>query len=112
MNTLIYKIHCFLFTLLHPTYWVMNEDYDETWDKELIMLINHYNFSFTSNKYTAMINNLTVWTANRPYCCLTPYLNGSSLPLRASRLTIYRAIKKLKHDQVIEFTNNIKNGER
>ena len=100
------KLYEFLFFLLRPSFWVMNDPYNEKWDMKLNELMRKYIFKNKDN-HEAKIGNAKVWIANHPYASFTcrdfpnKYFYG-----RPSRMTIYRARKKLMFET---FENHKKN---
>ena len=95
-----------------PHYWLMNNSYSEKWDRELVVLMEHHNFTQSHtvyningktiigyiSKYEAMLGDVEIWVNNHPYASfikgsVTNHGNG-----RPSRQTIYLAHKKLRKD--------------
>lgn len=84
----------FLFTLFHPSYWIMNEEYSKEWDDYFNNLMKKHSFVY-HDKYYSKIGNNFVWIANHPYASFTPETNSA---IRPSRRTIYKAYKKYNKD--------------
>lgn len=77
-----------------PNYWVMNDRYNEQWDKKLNELLDKYDFT-NIDWASADLGNNKIWVANYPYSCFIPYDFANKANIRASRLTILRAKKKI-----------------
>lgn len=91
--------------LLNPSYWLMNNPYDREWDRTFNKLMEEYNFTDITN-HTAKLGDTIVWVANHPYASFTKFLRQSGRP---SRITIYKARKKLLSDINLS-VNTLRNG--
>lgn len=107
------KIKEVLFTLFSPFYWLQNFDYSFVWDSKLNSLMNEFEFEIMS-EFTAKLGDTTIWIGNHPYASFTPYGKGGiergRLCVRPSRLTIFRAMKKLKLDYKNQAEQKINNN--
>lgn len=83
--------------IFNPQYWSMNEPYSSEWDKKLRDLMKEHTFRDLGNTgCSAILGNEEIWIANHPYASFTNGFNKESG--RPSRLTIYKAYKKLIKD--------------
>lgn len=92
-----------LLFIFMPHYWIMNERYGKVWDKELNELMSKYKFEIESEGHIAKLGNRRIWIANHPYSSFMLIKDGyhcSSFDIRPSRLTIWRAERKLKEDTI------------
>lgn len=94
-----------------PHYWIMNDGYNEAWDKKFCELAEAHDFKpdcdldqeFGNKTYTAFLGGYRVWVSNYPYAFFTfsgkkssRYAGMSSA--RPSRRTIAKYYNKLKAD--------------
>jgi len=100
MKNIIKSLFLFLFM---PSYWTMNNKYDKGVDK-LINELMAKNCFVPISPYTAKLGSATIWISNHPYGSFCLYDEGELSNLRPSRLTIYRAKRKLLDDKI----NNIR----
>lgn len=82
----------FIRTLFNPNYWLMNDPYNEEWDKKLNNLLDVYDFEI-GGEFTARLGSVIIWAGNHPYGSFHPY--DPIISVRPSRKTIRRAYKKL-----------------
>lgn len=87
-----------LFVLFHPSYWLMNYHYCETWDRHIKNLMAKHKF-VACGGYTAKLGDTEIWIENHPYASMTPYL---ILKVRPSRRTIRSAYLKYTEDVIKE----------
>jgi hypothetical protein len=85
----------FFFRLFHPSYWIMLNRYDRSWDKKLNELLDKGKFS-KIDRYTAELGGIEIWVANYPYASMVI----RSLDVRPSCLTIKRAHTRLIEDRL------------
>lgn len=94
-----------------PHYWIMNEKYNEAWDKKFCELAEAHDFEpdcdldneFDNQTYTAFLGEYRVWVCNYPYAFFRPAGKKSdrhthNQNIRPSRLTIAKYYSKLKAD--------------
>lgn len=85
-----------------PHYWIMNEHYDEAWDKELNYLLDNYDFK-PIRHCIASLNYILIWVENYPYACFSLYDYGEGMGhFRPARQTIYSANKILGNRRIPE----------
>lgn len=97
--------------IFKPSYWIMDDNYDEAWDKKFQELADQHDFvpdndgcekEFGNKTYTALIGNYRVWVSNYPFAffslCGKADKSYESLSVRPSRLTIAKYYKKLVND--------------
>ncbi len=85
-----------VFTVFHPSYWLMNEPFSESWDEVLNKLLEKYAFEPCCER-TVKLNGIRIWVANHPFASMTPY--GQTMPsFRPKRRTIARAFRKMQSD--------------
>jgi hypothetical protein len=84
--------------IFKPKWWIMNKPYSKEVDLIIISLLEKYNFeNISESKCTAQLGKATIWIENRPYSCIL--LRDTCIEkYRPSRLTILKALKKLKID--------------
>ena len=70
--------------LMHPRFWLMNCQYDASWDK---FVKNNIHTLCDIDNYTGKIGGKEIWLANYPYGYGQPY---PPLRVRPSRSTILR----------------------
>ncbi len=87
-----------IYFVVNPRWWVMNDYYNEIWDRELNNLLDNYKLK-DIDKYTATLNGVEIWIGNYPYAYATVYTNGHVYG-RPSRLTIYRLRQRVKVDSM------------
>lgn len=92
--------------IVNPNWWVMNNSYNETWDKKLNHLLDNHKLEI-DNYHTAELDGITIWIANYPYAYgviwgnpFSKNINTLSLQGRPSRLTIYRLRQRVKIDRM------------
>lgn len=93
-----------------PHYWIMNNRYDEDWDKKFCELAEAHDFKpdcdldqeFGNQTYTAFLGEYRIWVSNYPFAIFDfsgkrgqQYTMAS---IRPSRHTIAKFYKKLKTD--------------
>ncbi len=83
--------------MINPRWWVMNNIYNEKWDRELNYLLDNYKLKDIDN-YTAALNGVEIWISNYPYAYGTVHTNGHYG--RPSRSTIYRLRQRVKVDSM------------
>lgn len=88
----------------NPKYSTMNYKYSKEWDLRLNQLMNEHSFTRISD-HSAYLGDTELWISNHPYASFIE-MEGSFLirddnRVRASRLTIYKAHKKLEEDKLI-----------
>lgn len=93
MKNLLDFFRSFKFIFI-PSYWLMNNPYSKKWDDRLNELLDNHEFT-NVGRYTANLGPQSIWIANYPYDCFSPYALYTKAEFRPSRLTIYRANKKL-----------------
>jgi len=99
MKNLFIRIYHFAFFLIRPNYWIMNEPYCKKWDQELNALMENHQFRDRGDsEHVSFLNGHEIWIANRPFAAMVPYPMTRNGGFRASRMTIYRAIKKWEKD--------------
>lgn len=90
-----------IWVLINPRYWLMNNSYSKSWDKELIKLMDEHTF-INQTEHTAQLGDKIIWIENHPYASFTDYSNSDlTRDYRPSRKTIYKAMQKLKKDRLI-----------
>jgi len=87
-----------IYFVVNPRWWVMNDYYNEIWDRELNNLLDNYKLK-DIDKYTATLNGVEIWIGNYPYAYATVYTNGHVYG-RPSRSTIYRLRQRVKVDSM------------
>ena len=99
------KIKNILFTICHPSYWIMNHEYSEVWDTLLRKQAEEQYFTPEEDddpylSYTVKLGSLRLWVANHPYASFTqpPFDMIGCRRIRPSRLTIYQLHKKMIQD--------------
>ena len=90
-----------LWVLINPKYWIMNYPYSEEWDIELNRLMDEHTFIIV-DRFTAKLGDRLIWITNYPYASFRDYTMRTSTYGRSSRKTIFRAMKKLNRDKLIE----------
>lgn len=83
--------------IFKPSYWLMNQRYDESVDIIMNGLMDKYEFTNITD-YTAYLGDTEIWVCNQPYACMVPRSLLSTA--RASRLTIQKGIRKLQETKV------------
>ena len=82
----------------------MNYRYSKEWDLRLNQLMNEHNFTRISD-HSAYLGDTELWISNHPYASFVEmgetFLIRDDQRVRASRLTIYKAHKKLEQDKLI-----------
>ena len=81
-----------VFTVLNPSYWIMNNPYNKSIDIFLCEALNKGFKVYNYDGYTADIENVTFWVENHPYAQFTVL----SCLVRPSRLMV-----KLANDALI-----------
>lgn len=82
--------------IFRPKWWLMNEPYSKEVDEIILQLLEKYEFkNICSTRCTAELGNAIIWIENRPYSCIRLYKTCLN-DFRPSRLTILKALKKLK----------------
>jgi len=89
----------------NPKYSAMNYKYSKEWDLRLNQLMNEHSFTGISD-YSAYLGDTELWISNHPYASFVEmgrsfFLTFDDNRVRASRLTIYKAHKKLEQDKLI-----------
>lgn len=84
-----------------PSFWYMLYKICPIWDKKLNELLDKYEFTNVDG-FTAYLGDNEIWIENYPSATFTPYINLGVLKIRASRLTILRAKKKLRPVSLIK----------
>jgi spore maturation protein CgeB len=86
------------------SYSSMNYRYSKEWDLRLNQLMNEHNFTRISD-HSAYLGDTELWISNHPYASFVEmgetFLIRDDQRVRASRLTIYKAHKKLEQDKLI-----------
>ncbi len=96
-----------IYFVVNPRWWVMNDYYNEIWDRELNNLLDNYKLK-DIDKYTATLNGVEIWIGNYPYAYASVYTNGHVYG-RPSRWTIYRLRQRVKVDSMtVEEIRNYK----
>lgn len=95
------KLKNILFTICHPSYWIMGYEYSELWDTMLRKRAEGHYFTPEEDdvyiSYTVKLGSLRLWVANHPFASFTlPRLGVCNT--RPSRLTIYELHKKMTKD--------------
>jgi hypothetical protein len=100
--------------IINPHWWLMNDSYNEEWDRKLNHLLDNYKLK-DIGEHTGVLNDTGVWIRNYPYAygthfrgvCLH-YTNGHFYG-RPSRWTIYRLRQRVKMDSMsVEEVRNYK----
>ena len=91
MNDFMYWIR----VLINPAFWLMNDPYSEQWDRRFNELAKAHKFKPGKTHHTAYLGDQEIWVANYPYAAFKPFVDRS---VRPSRVTIFKAKMKLKHD--------------
>jgi len=95
--------------IFKPHYWMMNNPYNEEWDKKLNQLMDKYPVEFGPRNsidgaiHTVSFDGNLVWVANYPYAFATPHSYAHDIDVRPSRLTIqrlYNLVSNEKHKVV------------
>lgn len=93
-----------------PHYWVMNDGYNEEWDKKFCELAEAHDFEpdcdldqeFGNQTYNAFLGEYRIWVSNYPFAFFSFCGKRGQFPsmtnTRPSRLTIAKYYKKLKAD--------------
>lgn len=81
-------VRCALFTVFHPSYWMMNHPYSRRWDTILRDLLARGKYEKPGN-FTWNVGGISVWVENHPYASFQP----EEVNIRPSRLTIHEARK-------------------
>ena len=92
------KLRDFLVSIT-PSYWLLNNPYNEEWDQILRQLLDEEEF-VRLDSCTAKLGKIEVWVENHPYASFSPWF-PSRLDIRPSRRTIaraYRLLPKLKKE--------------
>jgi hypothetical protein len=89
----------------NPKYSAMNYKYSKEWDLRLNQLMNEHSFTGISD-YSAYLGDTELWISNHPYASFVEmgrsfFLTFDDNRVRASKLTIYKAHKKLEQDKLI-----------
>jgi len=88
----------------NPSYSSMNYKYSKEWDLRLNQLMNEHSFTGISD-YSAYLGDTELWISNHPYASFVEmgetFLIRDDQRVRASKLTIYKAHKKLEQDKLI-----------
>lgn len=98
--------------IFKPKYWIMDNNYDASWDKKFCELAEAHDFmpehindpgEFGNKTYCALLGEYRVWVANYPYaffsyCGKSNSSANLALGARPSRLTIDKYYKKLVKD--------------
>jgi hypothetical protein len=93
--------------IINPHWWVMNDSYNEEWDRKINHLLDNYKLK-DIGEHTGVLNDTGVWIANYPYAYGTHYTNGHFYG-RPSRWTIYRLRQRVKIDSMsVEEVRNYK----
>ena len=86
------------------SYSTMNYKYSKEWDLRLNQLMNEHSFTRISD-HSAYLGDTELWISNHPYASFVEmgetFLIRDDQRVRASRLTIYKAHKKLEQDKLI-----------
>ncbi len=98
MNNIFNKIYWFLFFLIRPHFWGLQNEYNEKLDTALRKKLEEGRKFTSINKYDASFGGLELWIANYPYACMS--VGNSTNELRPSREVIYKLNKQLKNDVV------------
>ena len=77
---------------LNPKYWLMNEPYNEDWDKVLNDLLDKHNFT-EIDTYHATLGDARLWITNHPYASFV-YMSDT-VCVRPSKATLSKAYRKL-----------------
>lgn len=83
--------------LFMPSYWIMNNQYDKRVDTLINDLMDVYYFASVGT-HTAKLGDVTIWITHHPYASFCIHNVPELENLRPSRLTIYRAKRKLIND--------------
>jgi hypothetical protein len=95
--------------IFKPHYWMMNNPYNEEWDKKLNQLMDKYPVEFGPRNsidgaiHTVSFDGNLVWVENYPYSFATPHSYARDIDVRPSRLTIqrlYNLVSNEKHKVV------------
>lgn len=82
----------------------MNYKYSKEWDLRLNQLMNEHSFTRISD-HSAYLGDTELWISNHPYASFVEmgetFLIRDDQRVRASKLTIYKAHKKLEQDKLI-----------
>lgn len=91
-----------------PHYWLMNYPYNAGWDKYLNRLLDDHEFE-NIGSLTCRLGDVEIWCGNHPYASFSPYMTNmrETASFRPSRLTIQRAMKKLKKSQSDYYLNRL-----
>ncbi len=82
-----------MFTLTHPSYWIMLNSYEESYDRYLNKIIEN-KVPIIRGEYVSRVMaspSFTIWTSNFPYGYGNPYE-----PIESKDRPSRRTIKKLK----------------
>ena len=90
------KLYDWLWSIFHPSFWIMNDKYSKEWDQRLNQLMSEHKFIY-KDVYTAKLGPYIIWTSNYPYAAFHPY-EPKQMRIRPSRRTIKRAWGKLQED--------------
>lgn len=86
------------------SYSTMNYKYSKEWDLRLNQLMNEHSFTRISD-HSAYLGDTELWISNHPYASFVEmgetFLIRDDQRVRASKLTIYKAHKKLEQDKLI-----------
>ena len=95
------EVNDFMRVLLTPRCWLQNDRYSPLWDAKLNELMERHHFKPEHTRHYAMLGTAKVWVSNHPYASFT---YGK---LRPRRITILRAMDKLRQD--LQVTDPIEN---
>jgi hypothetical protein len=85
-----------VFTITHPSYWMMQDSYNKIWDRRLQELAEKNTFT-KYDGYHVYLGDTMLWVANHPFAAFTP---ARRLNIRPSRRTIHKLYKKLLEEEL------------
>lgn len=85
----------FVYVIVHPGYWLQNEQYSAIWDEQLKKLLATHKFK-NYDRYNASLGGLRIWVSNHPYASFT------FKHVRPKRTTILKAHRQLMRDIIVE----------
>jgi len=78
-----------VFTIFHPSFWIMNSSYNRDYDEIMNVIINSHASVKQKSDCNIIIGPFTIWTSNYPYSYGIMIVNDTIRPSR-------RTVKKLK----------------
>lgn len=98
--------------IFRPNWWLMNVPYSKEVDEIVLELLKNNEFkNISPNGCTVELGKATIWIENIPYGCIRLYETNLE-HYRPSRMTILKALKKLRKLKHQNYSDNVLSVKR